>query len=48
MKHQINEPFMQTLTEHYYACKVDFTPGGVSGMDAINQFVSLNTNGMIN
>ncbi|MDE6693384.1 MAG: hypothetical protein K2K05_08365 [Muribaculaceae bacterium] len=45
--HPINESFMQTISGHYYAGKVDFAPGGESGKAAINEFVSKNTNGLI-
>lgn len=48
MLHPINKSFMQTIADHYYACKVDIAPGGESGKDAINRFVSQNTNGLIN
>lgn len=47
MKHPINESFMQTISDHYYAGKIDFAPGGESGKEAINRFVSKNTNGLI-
>ncbi len=46
-QHPINESFMQTISDHYYAGKIDFAPGGESGKKAINQFVSKNTNGLI-
>lgn len=44
----IKTPFMQTLSDYYYATKIDISPSGESGKDAINTFVSQNTNGLIN
>lgn len=46
-RHPINQSFMHTISDHYYAGKIDFAPGGESGKEAINRFVNLNTNGLI-
>lgn len=47
MQHSINESFMHTISDYHYAGRVDFAPGGESGKELINRFVSLNTNGLI-
>lgn len=43
----IYEPFMQTISDKYYATYIPQTPKGFQGQYAINQFVSKNTNGLI-
>ncbi|MDE6022307.1 MAG: hypothetical protein K2G13_02280, partial [Muribaculaceae bacterium] len=43
----IYEPFMQTISDKFYATYIPQTPKGDQGQYAINQFVSKNTNGLI-
>lgn len=44
----IRKPFMETLLEYYYTTKIDISPKGEDGKEAVNKFVSQNTNGLIN
>ncbi|MDE6342313.1 MAG: hypothetical protein K2K93_08350 [Muribaculaceae bacterium] len=46
-KYVIRKPFMQTLSDHYYAYLIGIDPNGERGKDAINGFVSRYTNGLI-
>lgn len=43
----IYEQFMQTISDKFYATYIPQTPKGYQGEYAINQFVSKNTNGLI-
>lgn len=45
--YRIRKSFMQAITDSYYAYGIGITPGGVSGQEAINEFVDKNTNGLI-
>lgn len=45
--YSITNPFKQTITDHYYANEIGISPRGETGREAINQFVSKNTNGLI-
>ncbi|MDE5839723.1 MAG: hypothetical protein K2H49_02270 [Muribaculaceae bacterium] len=43
----IRKSFMQTISDSYYATGIGISPRGVDGKEAINAFVSRNTNGLI-
>lgn len=44
---QIRQPFMETLSDHYYTTRIDISPYGEYGKNSINRFVSKNTNNLI-
>lgn len=46
-EYNIMKSFMQTITDSYYAYGIGISPYGATGKDAINSFVSKNTNGLI-
>ncbi len=46
-RYSLYKPFSQAISDYYYATNVGISPRGESGKDAINAFVSKNTNGLI-
>lgn len=43
----VREDFAERIADTMFASVIDYTPAGQEGMEAINQFVEINTNGLI-
>lgn len=46
-RYRIRKTFMDAISDHYYAYGIGIKPGGEEGRKAINEFVDINTNGLI-